>query len=73
MSEFPSSHRRIYEVILEMAGGSPRELVELLLRLRDERPELYRAFVRAAPCGIAPGEPRAQGRNRRGPQARAAW
>lgn len=41
--------RRIHELIVELAGGSVSELAALLTRLRDERPELYRAFV-AAGC-----------------------
>ncbi|HVK37924.1 MAG TPA: hypothetical protein VNA88_05295, partial [Candidatus Kapabacteria bacterium] len=41
--------RRVRELIVELAGGSAAELAELLARLRDERPDLYRAFV-AAGC-----------------------
>jgi hypothetical protein len=50
MTHVPPNRRRIYELILEMAGGSPRELIELLTRLRDERPALYRTFVAQASC-----------------------
>jgi hypothetical protein len=35
----------IYDYIVEMAGGSTRELAALLTRLRDVRPEMYRAFT----------------------------
>jgi hypothetical protein len=71
----PKKHQRIHEIILEMAGGSANELIELLTRLRDERPELYRTFVRQSPCtsgprDIAPG--RADDAAGEGLRARAA-
>jgi hypothetical protein len=37
--------RRIHDLIVELSGGSAHELALLLTRLRDERPELYRAFI----------------------------
>jgi hypothetical protein len=46
--------RRVRELILELAGGSAAELAELLARLRDERPDLYRAFVAAGCQSAAP-------------------